>query len=981
MRADNARSIGNHLRYCKGEQPQPVDSQNKCPHCDFIAADAGGLNVHKARKHPAERSSEIPDVKIRKWTPLEMREVAIAEIKGKAQRVKFINQHIAEQVSRPVMSIANLRKRAAYREILEGITAEEEEEVVPLEQVLDEISPDSPVLVEDEPVNRNDFHELEVRYLEDPSEENWGRLIVMYQDEPSRPPRRGGTHRRSTQWVSTRRKKQQKYAQFKKLQQAFSKNKGETVKHILKGIYDPPPERKTPDIPTVEGYFMEKLGSRVEDKEPPGSSQSRFNMNIDWKRKATAAEVRVLLKTYLKTSAGPDRVSLSTIKSINPQFIAEVFNIWRSSVDIPKAALDSRTVLIYKKGQEHLIENWRPITIGSLWARLYAKWLDKRFREGTTVHERQKAFVPLDGCYENSKIIQHIMKVNKNLCMVFIDLSKAFDTVRHDSIWRALKRKHVPSEMINWVKKLYINTYTKIVTSTGMTESIPILQGVKQGCPLSPLLFNLVLDELLEINNKLPCGIPVGESKVNTLAFANDTVLLTKTIGEMKILIQKTEDFFSRRGLKVNPAKCQSLWRESCRKRIKYHVEPHLKWNGEDIPAISNDSLVKYLGINYDLKGPLSTINVEEELSNIKNSPLKPHQKIEAIKSYWWPKIFFRLRLSQVGITKLRGVDRRVRVYFRKILHHPEWAVSDWIHHRRGGGVPEFTTRVVTSRYRAALKMITSSDPVASTIGKEMLRLSKIEIKRLHLDPNDMDGWEKTLEKQSEARISKMVDGKGINLRLKSKRPYLWNGALKGKQLINSAKILNNSLPNKFNLKRSKKNTDLMCRRCKSEMESTIHILNGCAVNSTKYSHRHNSLAKKIGRELTKKDYKVWLERSWNAEGETLRPDISAAKGGTLYTIDVTIPYLSSDNILQERAKEKRDKYKKIKLRHLPAEFVNENKIKKVEHHGYVISSDGTKDKNCKPLEKKLGISLGWQAELQVLASSAWIAAWHLDTG
>ena len=97
------------------------------------------------------------------------------------------------------------------------------------------------------------------------------------------------------------------------------------------------------------------------------------------------------------------------MNTINPLFIARVFNLWSAKGKIPLDVKQNRTVLLYKKGEESKVENWRPITIGSLWARLYAKLIDLRLREGLALHERQKAFVPLDGCYENSKILQQVL--------------------------------------------------------------------------------------------------------------------------------------------------------------------------------------------------------------------------------------------------------------------------------------------------------------------------------------------------------------------------------------------------------------------------------------------------------------------------------------------------------------------------------------------------------------------------------------------
>ena len=83
---------------------------------------------------------------------------------------------------------------------------------------------------------------------------------------------------------------------------------------------------------------------------------------------------------------------------------------------------------------------------------------------------------------------------------MFLDLSKAFDLVHRASIDRALQRHNIQAHSRKIVADLYTNVTTHIHIDGEMSDSIPMSCGVKQGCPLSPLLFNLhvVLDELLD---------------------------------------------------------------------------------------------------------------------------------------------------------------------------------------------------------------------------------------------------------------------------------------------------------------------------------------------------------------------------------------------------------------------------------------------------------------------------------------------------
>ena len=100
------------------------------------------------------------------------------------------------------------------------------------------------------------------------------------------------------------------------------------------------------------------------------------------------------------------------------------------------------------------------------------------------------------------KILQQVIKQQrkrrKEYNLVFIDLAKAFDTVSHKSIKKGLQRKGVPEEVIETIMGMYTHATTTLTVGGKSTRKIQINAGVKQGCPLSPLLFNLVIDELLE---------------------------------------------------------------------------------------------------------------------------------------------------------------------------------------------------------------------------------------------------------------------------------------------------------------------------------------------------------------------------------------------------------------------------------------------------------------------------------------------------
>ncbi|NXH21173.1 PO21 protein, partial [Bucco capensis] len=132
---------------------------------------------------------------------------------------------------------------------------------------------------------------------------------------------------------------------------------------------------------------------------------------------------------------------------------------------------------------------------------------------------------------------------------------KAFDSVSHSHIIAVLKQKGVDVQIINLIGDLYNNIFTSIKMKNGYTEAIGIKSGVKQGDPMSPILFNLCIYPLLCKLENSPKGFQVGNTKISTMAFADDLVLLSNLWEGMEDNLKILEEFCHLTGLKINVQK------------------------------------------------------------------------------------------------------------------------------------------------------------------------------------------------------------------------------------------------------------------------------------------------------------------------------------------------------------------------------------------------------------------------------------------
>ena len=777
--------------------------------------------------------------------------------------------------------------------------------------------------------------------------------------------------------------------QFRKTQLQVEKNENSTFREIMDGTFDfeAKESEEVPSINKVEEVYVERLEAENDSYIPTKQEANQANTNL---HEISTRETRKALKsTKTKTAPGPAKwLTLKVARRFGEKRLGLLFTAWWGYDSIPKDQKECRTILLFKKGIRSDVGNWRPITIGSIFLRLYAKIWDRRLRRQITMSPRQKAFVPLDGAFENANLLTQAIKNSrtnrKDHCIVFLDLAKAFDTVPHQAITDTLYQHNVEGDTVEHMLSMYRDATTTITQDSKSTRPIHIKSGVKQGCPLSPLLFNCIMDELLNEIDQLPVGILVGEARVAIMAFADDLVLLAESEREMEILLEKCKNFFKRKGLKVNGKKCQGLSARALRGRKNHYIktEAAFTWGDTPIPPMSHAEMAKYLGCSFNIHGD---INIPSEqwstwLENIQKAPLKPDQKARAIKNATVPRLTHILRLSRCGTCQLRKIERQVRKSLKRCLHLPEWTPNAWIHCNTGGGLPNLTEVIVTARVKAWRKMTLSTDFCISETAKMMnpyiLKLKK-NLKCQLIPAKKMKA---AFHKKRLESLETVMNGKALSTMASQRRPWLWDGSLWGGKQINAIKIISGTLPNKINLHRGKTTpSKILCRRCMKVPETDIHILSECPLNKNVISKRHNLLARKIAKELKKSHptADIWQERTWQIDQERLKPDITMILQEKAYFIELTVPYEKSLDTLKRREDEKEEKYKTMTVENIPE--LSQRGVQSTEVIGIAVGATGviTNQTHKKLKTLKIGPQ---RRNLQLMALSLTADVWQIHS-
>ncbi|XP_042221143.1 uncharacterized protein LOC121865689 [Homarus americanus] len=266
-----------------------------------------------------------------------------------------------------------------------------------------------------------------------------------------------------------------------------------------------------------------------------------------------------------ETAVGPENPELDTgaLRRLGPRVLLRIFNTWLYLARVPQWTKNSRMSMLPKKSPLGTPSNWRPITIGSHILRAYCKILAFRMVESANTSIIQKAFRSVDGCGENlafvEGLIRHARREKRNIYITFVDVAKAFDTVSHTSLDRALRRLDTPNHLLDVVKDLYSHVGTSICVPGGESDPIPMTRGVKQGCPLSPFLFCAVVDEYLESLGPV-VGYRLDDvTSVAVTGFADDLVIVSESRLGMQRSLNQLDRFLGARGLAAQPTKCATL--------------------------------------------------------------------------------------------------------------------------------------------------------------------------------------------------------------------------------------------------------------------------------------------------------------------------------------------------------------------------------------------------------------------------------------
>ena len=273
-------------------------------------------------------------------------------------------------------------------------------------------------------------------------------------------------------------------------------------------------------------------------------------------------------------ASGLDNVLAEMLKSAGAlltPFLTECFNEIFKSGSYPDTWTRAVIVPIHKKGDTRAADNYQGISLLSLLGKCYTTILNKRLYEwledNNKIAETQASF------RKGSSITDHVFTLyaitqkylsrpGGKLYVAFIDLRKAFDSVRRDTLLNMLCSAGISNTFINAVKAIYGKVLSCVRVNGEFTDMFDCPQGLRQGCVLSPTLFSIVINEIAtSVANEGKHGIQLlpGLIELFILLFADDLALLSCSPHGLQVQLDCVHRLCMELGLKINTEKSKIM--------------------------------------------------------------------------------------------------------------------------------------------------------------------------------------------------------------------------------------------------------------------------------------------------------------------------------------------------------------------------------------------------------------------------------------
>ena len=288
--------------------------------------------------------------------------------------------------------------------------------------------------------------------------------------------------------------------------------------------------------------------------------------------------------------------------------------------------------------------------------------------------------------------MERAIEKQKDLYMCFVDFEKAFDTVKHDCLMDTLRKYGVDGADMRVMAQLYWEQRAVVRVGEDTSESVNIERGVRQGCVLSPDLFSLytqiVMEELREMD-----GVRMGGKNINNIRYADDMVMIAETEEKLQSLIDRLQEECWRMGLRINIGKTEVMGVTKRRENLPVNV--HIE-----------GTILRYLGSLVCEEGrcdkeirarmAMAKSNFGNMRKVLANMSLDIQLRMRLLRCYVWSGLLYGCESWTISTEMQKRLEATEMWFLRRMLRIP------WTARRRNQEVMEMagTTRKLITTIR-----------------------------------------------------------------------------------------------------------------------------------------------------------------------------------------------------------------------------------------------------------------------------------------
>jgi len=427
----------------------------------------------------------------------------------------------------------------------------------------------------------------------------------------------------------------------------------ETVKGTIAKLWQGVWTKRTdlPQMPewmrAMSGFYRKKMNWAENTERMEGELTMQ---ELEWalKNSANGKQASDIPIEMLKKA--PEQVKHRLLKALNHTYrTGEIPENWKTAV----------VSLLYKSGDVANPLNYRPITLAPATYKLIMKILTKR---ASTLLEEREAFSESLGNREGKMTIDKAMALKSyiestnnpieegQMHVVFVDIKKCFDSIEHQVIHHALQTMGFPVRFTNFVMNAYKFNGAEIRTAYGNTERFDLTRGVKQGCPMSPLLLNIIMDPVVRYAKG-------DERNVMILAWVDDLAIAAHKRYVLREVVTKAVTALATLGLELSiDSEGKSKTAYMSTRTDDDCLNICVKGGDLRIPALKESESYKYLGFHFTKTLSWSkhynevTRKVAGTTKYLKDRCFTARQTIDIINLMLMPAIRYKCSIHPPGI-------------------------------------------------------------------------------------------------------------------------------------------------------------------------------------------------------------------------------------------------------------------------------------------------------------------------------------------